>query len=422
MKSHRSAAAAILVLWSCAPSTAHAQFWARLLNPEVTVDMRHPPGFGLEIETLVFGPASGECSSEILGSLMGRFVADGIRVVNREEADLILGEHQLTEGGWVNPESAAAVGELLGPSVLVTVNVTRCAVDQQSTYRDHTRTREDPDTGEEYEVLEREFFSTTTARLSAFLQVTDLATGQVVGVVRSDHDPRRENRSRDGQPEFPPAYEVLDIAYAAVHEEAAKRLLGWTETRKLVFYDDDDCGLKSAHRALEAGMLEQALELSTTNMERCAADPDTKPNKLARAYYNVGMAHVVLGEHEQGLVYLRVAARLDDGGIVRDAIQSAETALRLREEMRSYEAGIESELARRDAEREARLEAAESSVLTNEDVLELAKQGLSEGIIIRKIQTSECRFDTSGDGLVALTKAGVPEPVILAMLDARCGA
>ena len=421
MKTSRNFATLLTAACLCVASSSSAQFWARLLNPTVTVDMRHPSGFGLEVETLVFGPASGECSNEILGSLIGRFLAEGIRVVNREEADLILAEHQLTQEGWVNPESAAAVGELLGPSALVTVNVSRCAVEQEPTYRDRVRTRKDPDTGEEREVREREFFSTTKARLSVFVQVVDMATGQIVGVIRSNHDPQRVNRSEEGQPEFPPAYEVLDTAYAAVHEEAARRLLGWTETRELVFYDDDDCGLKRAHRALESGMLEQALELSLENLERCSSASGIQANKLARAYYNVGMSHTVLGEYEAGLGYLRHSARFDDGGIVRDAIQSAESAIRLQEEMRRYEAGIESELARRDAARKEQLKAAAAGLVTNADVVELVAQGLSEAIVIKKIQTSECRFDTSRDGLVGLTNARVPEPVILAMMDARCG-
>ena len=114
-------------------------------------------------------------------------------------------------------------------------------------------------------------------------------------------------------------------------------------------------------------------------------------------------------------------AALDDGGIVRDAIQSAETALRLEEEMRNFEASTEEELARRDAEREQAAEAAEANVVTNEDIIALIGQGLSEAIVIGKIRNSECRFDTSGDGLVALTGAGVSEPIILAMMDARCG-
>ncbi len=49
----------------------------------------------------------------------------------------------------------------------------------------------------------------------------------------------------------------------------------------------------------------------------------------------------------------------------------------------------------------------------------MTEQKLPEAIILRKIQTSNCRFDTSGEALVALTKAGVSENVVMAMMDAQ---
>ena len=421
MRKSVSAAAVCFTLFCGLPSMSHAQFWARILNPRVTVDMRHPPAFGLDLETVVFGPVSGECADEIIQSLIASLLADEINVVNRQEADLILGEHQLSESGWVLPESAAAVGELLGPSVLIAVNVDRCATQQQPSYRDHVRKRKDPDTAEEYEVLEREFFSRTSAFVNVSVQVVDMATGRIVGVIRSNHSPELVNSSREGQPEFPGAYAVLDMAYSQVYEDVSRRLLGWTERRELVFYDDDECGLKQAHRALESARFDRALELSLANLDACQATAGVKTNKLARAYYNVGMSHAVVGQNQAALGYLRRAAELDDGGIVRDAIASAETAVRLQEELRQYEESTAAEAAQRSAELETRAEATEANTLSNGDVVVLVELGLSEAIVVKKIQTSACRFDTSADGLVALTNAGVPEPIILAMMDARCG-
>ena len=421
MRKSVSAAAVCFTLFCGLPSMSHAQFWARILNPRVTVDMRHPPAFGLDLETVVFGPVSGECADEIIQSLIASLLADEINVVNRQEADLILGEHQLSESGWVLPESAAAVGELLGPSVLIAVNVGRCATEQQPSYRDHVRKRKDPDTAEEYEVLEREFFSRTSAFVNVSVQVVDMATGRIVGVIRSNHSPELVNSSREGQPEFPGAYAVLDMAYSQVYEDVSRRLLGWTERRELVFYDDDECGLKQAHRALESARFDRALELSLANLDACQATAGVKTNKLARAYYNVGMSHAVVGQNQAALGYLRRAAELDDGGIVRDAIASAETAVRLQEELRQYEESTAAEAVQRSADLETRAEATEANTLSNGDVVVLVELGLSEAIVVKKIQTSACRFDTSADGLVALTNAGVPEPIILAMMDARCG-
>jgi len=55
--------------------------------------------------------------------------------------------------------------------------------------------------------------------------------------------------------------------------------------------------------------------------------------------------------------------------------------------------------------------------LTNAGVIQMVGSKLPDAIIIDKIKSSKRRFDMSTDGLVALSKAGVSEPVIKAMME-----
>ncbi len=55
--------------------------------------------------------------------------------------------------------------------------------------------------------------------------------------------------------------------------------------------------------------------------------------------------------------------------------------------------------------------------MSNKDVLELHKAGFSQDIIIAKIKSSLCNFDTSTQALQVLKAAAVPEAVVLAMLQ-----
>jgi curli biogenesis system outer membrane secretion channel CsgG len=55
--------------------------------------------------------------------------------------------------------------------------------------------------------------------------------------------------------------------------------------------------------------------------------------------------------------------------------------------------------------------------LTNAGVIQMVQSKLSDAIIIDKIKSSKRGFDMSTDGLVALSKAGVSEPVIKAMME-----
>ncbi|CAN5683004.1 hypothetical protein BH24ACI2_BH24ACI2_09090 [soil metagenome] len=57
------------------------------------------------------------------------------------------------------------------------------------------------------------------------------------------------------------------------------------------------------------------------------------------------------------------------------------------------------------------------SVLTNNDVIEMAKTGLSEQIIVAKIKASQSKFDTSTSALKTLTEAKVPDSVVIAMVE-----
>ena len=56
--------------------------------------------------------------------------------------------------------------------------------------------------------------------------------------------------------------------------------------------------------------------------------------------------------------------------------------------------------------------------LTNQDVVDLLKVGLTSDIVVTKIKSSTCNFDTSPDALKRLKASNVPDAVILAMVQA----
>jgi Curli production assembly/transport component CsgG len=72
-------------------------------------------------------------------------------------------------------------------------------------------------------------------------------------------------------------------------------------------------------------------------------------------------------------------------------------------------------VARAEADTGARADTA--GTLTNGGVIQMVLSKLSDAIVIHKIKNSKRAFDTSSAALVALTKAGVSEPVIMAMME-----
>jgi len=55
-------------------------------------------------------------------------------------------------------------------------------------------------------------------------------------------------------------------------------------------------------------------------------------------------------------------------------------------------------------------------VLTNQSIVEMVRAGLSERIIVAKIQSSQTNFDTRTEALIALKQSGVPEKVLEAIV------
>ena len=62
-------------------------------------------------------------------------------------------------------------------------------------------------------------------------------------------------------------------------------------------------------------------------------------------------------------------------------------------------------------------EEAPANALTNDDVIAMVKLKLSDAIILQKIKVSKCKFDTTPAALSSLTKAGVKEKIIMAMME-----
>jgi hypothetical protein len=62
--------------------------------------------------------------------------------------------------------------------------------------------------------------------------------------------------------------------------------------------------------------------------------------------------------------------------------------------------------------------AGSASVLQNQDVIKMVKAGLDDALIIAKIGSSKCQFDTSTDALIQLKQSGVSPAVLKAIVGA----
>ncbi len=65
---------------------------------------------------------------------------------------------------------------------------------------------------------------------------------------------------------------------------------------------------------------------------------------------------------------------------------------------------------------------AQTGTMNNADVVSMLEAGLSPDIVVAKIKSSACKFDTSSTALQQLKSARVPDTVIMAMVQAPVNA
>jgi len=355
---------------------AQAQFWSEIANPKVEVTLVHPPGLGLKVERLAFAPARDRNSREMADALTADLVqSHQVEVVDRAHLDEVLKEQELGSSGYVEPATIAKLGKLLGPSVLVIVNVNRSDLSRNQSSKEERST----DYKTKQEVVRHKHTSITSLDFSATVQVVDLSTGRVFGAQRLEDAPSLSNTSYDGYPAYPLDSDVRRLAFETAKVKVLHMLLTWSEVRKLTFFDDDTFGMAKAHQRLRSGDVRGALDLALDGLDQSKRDTGQKSKYYPRAQYNVGIIYFILGRYDEALPYLRTALDMQsDASIFQTALRECREAIDLQEALRRAESRSEP-AARPDPRPQPRPEPAPTKTSPEErlqKLQELYKKGL----------------------------------------------
>lgn len=397
-------------------SNTKAQFFDEISNPQVSVKINHPPGLGLKINKIAFNNSTGKCADQVIDAIVSDLVNSNIEVVDRANLQTILAEHDFNFSGYVDQTTAIKIGKIIGPSALITVKVLRCDTKVQDDLY-NIENKYNYSTNQNYQV--KAFIARTSFFLKVSLQITDMTTGKIFRARVLDYTPVRENKSYEGKPEAPTEFDVQEIAFNSLVSEVHRMFIPWTSTSDLYFFDDKEGNLNAAYLALFGGLPEQALEISIKNMEDCKNNSRIKEKTLAHAYYNLGMSYFIAGEYDKAIFNLRSAQSIRPGTIVNDAIARCLSAKASAEELQKVDENAVIEADKAQAEEAKAVEAEKVNTLTNADIIDLTNRKLPKNLIMQKIKTSKCNFNTSTDTLISLTKAGVDEDVIMLMMEKK---
>ena len=396
--------------------TTKAQFFDEMSNPKISVQIVHPPGLGLKIKKIAFNTATGNCADQIIDAIIGDFVNNNIEVIDRANLKTILAEHDFNFSGYVDQTTAVKIGQIIGPSALITVKVLRCETKVQDDLYS-LENKHDYNTNRDYQV--KALIARTSVFLKVSIQTTDLTTGRIFAARVLDYTPVRENKSYEGKPEPPNEFEVQEIAFNSLTSDVSRMFLTWTSSSDLYFFDDKEGNLKAAYLALYGKSNDQALEISIKNLENCKNTPRIKEKTLAHAYYNLGMSYFITGDYDKAITNLRQAQSIKSGAIVTDAIANCQSAKASAVAMQKVDEKEAIEINKAKSELAKTIKDEVDNTLKNADIIELTNKKLPKNLIIQKIKTSKCKFDTSTDALVLLTNAGINEDVILIMMEKK---
>ena len=276
-----------------------AQLFKLSADKTVSIQISHPPSLGLTVKRIAFGQPSGTCAPELVDTVIKpEFSKNQVEVIDRQNLDQILAEHNFSQTIYADPQSTARLGRILGPSALIIVKVYDCSTEKQPLVDNSQRNLNG--------TLHTFFISKTTASLKGSIELVDLTTGRSLGSREFESHPEQQNTSDAGQPEFPPDYQVKTTAMQEAGDQITHVFFPWVESASYVFYDDKDCGLKDAYELLHRGDRDGALKLSESNLQQCES-AHKKDKTLARAAYNVGIGYFLRGDYDKASQFLHQA-------------------------------------------------------------------------------------------------------------------
>jgi hypothetical protein len=356
----------------------------------------HAPilGEGLAGTRVILGPISGRCAREFGDLLKQDLAAHGISVVTETELNSAVQQHHLKLAVPAGQGASPELAKVLGPTMIVSVEISRC----QALPRE-------PMVGPGLPAMH---ISRTEGHFLASLRVLDLSSGDELVTQTLRADPRKENESPTGTPEYPAPADLIDIGVRQAVGDTRRLYEPWTENQELTFMDDKDCNLRQAWELLKASDYRGLVKTSLANAESCQANPKA----AAAAWYNLGVAYMLVQNYEGALLAFGKSGKL------RDIRQSADLIAQCRTNKSLAEAFARHLVAwARQTQTEAPTGKAVRTgiVFTNDLVIRLVQGNVADEEIVKMIATQPNRFALGPDDLVRLKQAGVPEAILAAM-------
>ena len=378
-------AAGLLV--ASVPATAEKKWQGEVLHTPILGD-------NFAGAKVLLGSVTGRCSHEFGDLLRQDLQAHGITVVSDKELADVTAKHHLQVS--IPPSGGSAeLARTLGPADLISADISRC----QALPRE-------PMVGSG---LPATHISRTEGHFLASLHVLDLGTGTEVATLTLRTDPAKQNEAQTGSPEYPSSSELVDIATRQAIEQTRRLYSPWKENQEFVYMDDKECNLRQSLDLLKAGDYSALVRAARANADSCHAGPKAE----AAAWYDLAVADMLLQNYDGALTAFEKSRKL------RDIREAADLVDRCKRDKAFAGALAHQVMGWMQAEQKTTTAAADVEtgiIFDNDLVVRLVHGDVEDEDIIKLIATQPNRFVLAPGDLAKLRDAGVPEPIVNAML------
>jgi hypothetical protein len=338
---------------------------------KLQVKMPHPAilGEGLAGARVILGQVTGRCSEEFSNLLRQDLLAHGIPLV--AQAD---------------PGVTAVV--------TISVDISECQA-----------LPSEPMVGEGVPATQ---ISRTVGHFLATLHVKDWASGEELATQTLRADPSKQNESPSTRPEYPAPADLIGIARLQALGQTRRLYEPWIETEELSFMDDKDCNLRAEFDLVKAADYKGLLQTALANTASCHANPRT----VAAAWYNLGIAYMVMQNYNHALAAFDKTGKLRDSRLVSDAVAQCQANKSLAQALARRVVAWEKQV-QEDAQPAKPVRT--GIVFTNDLVIRLVQGNVDDADILKMIASEPNRFALGDDDLLKLQQAGVPDAIIAAM-------
>jgi hypothetical protein len=311
-----------LLLAAFAPTAGAILPW-KSTAPRLSVALDHPPLLELpDLRRIAIGEIKGECGVE-LGNRLTMSLVDSrkFEVLNRQNFDRIMKEHNFNWSGKVDTKTASTLGKALGAAVLVFGEITRCDMEQGFVVREqgglHINARP-----------ERVQVQVARATLIASLQLVDLASAKIF--TAAVYEGRSE---KEFDKSMPDRNYVLSGAYEDVVGRFTRLLMPWSHTIDVALYEDGDArwDLKGAAWLIRMKKYTEAEAALRQTITRNESRPDAK--MMQRALHDLGLALLFSDREREAVEMLQRAQALRATPEGQEALERARELQQVKEQI-----------------------------------------------------------------------------------------